>query len=216
MPRVADHEERRHQVAAAAGRLIATQGLNAVTVAKTAAEAGISVGLVQHYFRTKNEMLLFTYRYILESVEHRLAELVVRAEKAGTRIEHILLDGLAETLPLDERRRQECRVALAFTGRATDDPHLGEVKTTALRRLRSLIATAVTNAKECGEVPATTDATLAAARIAAYAEGLATHLYTDPDGLSADASLVALGDFLAGVFTGECRLRGKPPGVRPR
>lgn len=215
MPRVADHEERRHQVAAAAGRLIATQGLNAVTVAKTAAEAGVSVGLVQHYFRTKDEMLLFTYRYILESVEHRLAELVVRSEKAGTRIEHILLDGLAETLPLDERRRQECRVALAFTGRALDDPQLSDVKAAALRRLRSLIATAVTNAKECGEVPAATDAATIAARIAAYADGLTTHLCTDPDGLTPDAAHAALGEFLAEVFTGECRLRGRPPGIRP-
>ncbi|MEV0112585.1 TetR/AcrR family transcriptional regulator [Streptomyces sp. NPDC050844] len=215
MPRVADHEERRQQVAAAAGRLIATEGLKAATVAKTAAAAGISVGLVQHYFRTKDEMLLFTYRHVLETVEHRLAELVVRSEKAGTRIEHTLLDGLAETMPLDEQRRQECRVALAFTGRAVDDPDLAEVKAGALRRLRSLIATAVTNAKECGEVPPSTDAATEAARIAAYTDGLTAHLCADPDGLHPDAALAALGDHLAGVFTGECLLRGKEPGVRP-
>ncbi|WP_327354536.1 TetR family transcriptional regulator C-terminal domain-containing protein [Streptomyces sp. NBC_01304] len=136
-------------------------------------------------------------------------------EKAGTRIEHILLDGLAETLPLDEQRRQECHIALAFTGRAVDDAHLGEVRAGALRRLRGLIATAVTNAKECGEVPAATDAAVSAARIAAYADELAAHLCTDPDGLRPDTALAALGDHLAGVFTGACRLRGKGPGVRP-
>ncbi|MEV7196251.1 TetR/AcrR family transcriptional regulator [Streptomyces sp. NPDC093510] len=212
MPRVADHEERRQQVAAAAGKLIATEGLKAATVARTAAEAGISVGLVQHYFRTKDEMLLFTYRHVLESVEHRLAELVVRSEKAGARIEHTLLHGLAETMPLDAQRRQECRIGLAFTGRAVDEPALAEAKAGALRRLRSLIATAVTNAKECGEVPAATDATIAAARIAAYADGLTAHLCADPDGLHPDDARAALRDHLAGVFTGMCRLRETAPG----
>ncbi|WP_412079190.1 TetR family transcriptional regulator C-terminal domain-containing protein [Streptomyces xanthophaeus] len=82
-------------------------------------------------------------------------------------------------------------------------------------RLRSLIATAVTNAKECGEVPDATDASTTAARIAAYTDGLTTHLCADSDGLNPNGALTALGEFLAGVFTGECRLRGKAPGVRP-
>ncbi|MGW2013745.1 TetR/AcrR family transcriptional regulator [Streptomyces sp. NPDC001927] len=215
MPRVADHEERRHQVATAVGRIIAAEGLNAVTVAKTAAEAGISVGLVQHYFRSKDEMLLFTYGYVLERIERRVSDLIERSEAVGARVEHIVLDGLAEYMPLDEQRRQEWRVALAFTGRAADDPRLGATKAAALGRTRALLAQAITNAQECGEVPESADVAKEAARIAAYADGLTAHHFADPDGLPADAVLAALGDHLATVFTGECRLRGRSPGERP-
>ncbi|MFE0173629.1 TetR/AcrR family transcriptional regulator [Streptomyces sp. NPDC059002] len=215
MPRVSDHQERRQQVAAAVERIITADGLNAVTVAKTAAEAGISVGLVQHYFRSKDEMLLFAYGHTLERFEQRVTALVGRAEAVGTRIEHIVLDALAESMPLDADRRREWRIALAFTGRAADDPRLGELKVAALNRTRALIAQALINAKECGEVAPEVDEHVAAARIAAYAEGLTSHLYADPAGLTPDAALAALGDHLAGVFTGPCELRHRRPGERP-
>ncbi|MFA7764719.1 TetR/AcrR family transcriptional regulator [Streptomyces sp. NRRL S-448] len=215
MPRVADHDERRHQVAAAVGRLIAGGGLDGVTVAKTATEAGISVGLVQHYFRNKDEMLLFTYEQVLEQIERRVTALVERSESVGTRIEHIVLDALAESMPLDDERLQEWRVALAFTGRAADDARLGKAKVAALCRTRSLLAKAITNAQECGEVPPATDPAREAARIAAYTEGLTTHLYADPAGMPPSAALAALGDHLASVFTGDCHLRRRAPGERP-
>ncbi|MGW6867203.1 TetR/AcrR family transcriptional regulator [Streptomyces sp. NPDC054904] len=215
MPRVADHDERRHQVAAAVGRLITAEGLNAVTVAKTAAEAGISVGLVQHYFHSKDEMLLFTYGHVLERIDQRVADLIARSESEGARVEHMVLDSLAQTLPLDDERRQEWRIALAFTGRAAADARLGEVKVAALNRTRARLARAITNGQECGEVPPDTDAAREAARIAAYAEGLATHLHADPAGLPPDAALTALEDHLATVFTGDCGLRGRAPGERP-
>lgn len=215
MPRVADHEERRHQVADAVGRIITAEGLNAVTVAKTAAEAGISVGLVQHYFRSKDDMLLFTYGYVLDSIDQRVARLVERAESAGTRIEHMALDALAEYMPLDERRRREWRVALAFTGRAAEDPRLGKTRAEALGRIRARLAQAITYGKECGEVPEGADAAKEAARISAYADGLTAHHFADPVGMPADEALAALGDHLATVFTGECRLRGRSPGERP-
>jgi AcrR family transcriptional regulator len=215
MPRVADHDERRRQVAHAVQRLISAGGLDGVTVAKTAAEADISVGLVQHYFRSKDEMLLFTYGQILDSIEARLAELILRAEDARTRIEHILLDGLAELMPLDDNRRQEWRVALAFAGRAVDDPQLAAARTAALTRIRSRIAEAITNGKECGETPEHLDAMTEAATIAAYAEGLSAHLYADPEGMPAETALAALGTHLSRLFTGTCHLRGLPPGKRP-
>ncbi|APY89442.1 hypothetical protein DCW30_14070 [Streptomyces alfalfae] len=49
----------------------------------------------------------------------------------------------------------------------------------------------------------------------AYAEGPAAHLFADPDGLPPAAALAALGEHLAGVFTGACALRHREPGERP-
>src|SRR5688572_9761853 len=72
MPRTADHDARRRQVADAVERLVADEGLDAVTVARTAAAAGISVGLVQHYFPAKDDMLLHTFTAVRQRIEQRV------------------------------------------------------------------------------------------------------------------------------------------------
>ena len=57
MPRRVDHQLRRKQLADAVMRLAATEGLEEVSLRHVAAEAGVSTGMVQHYFRTKDEMM---------------------------------------------------------------------------------------------------------------------------------------------------------------
>ena len=58
MPRRVDHEERRRQIADALVRTAATRGLHATGMREVAAEAGVSLRLVQYYFGTKEELLL--------------------------------------------------------------------------------------------------------------------------------------------------------------
>ena len=58
MPRQVDHGQRRLQIARAVWSVMATRGLDAVSLRSVAAEAGISMGRVQHYFRSKDAMIL--------------------------------------------------------------------------------------------------------------------------------------------------------------
>ncbi|NLZ97477.1 MAG: TetR family transcriptional regulator, partial [Micrococcus sp.] len=51
MPKIVDHEQRRRELAQAIWSIIALRGLSAVTLRSVAAEAGVSMGTVQHYFR---------------------------------------------------------------------------------------------------------------------------------------------------------------------
>ena len=59
MPKQVDREERRREIAAAVLRLVATRGVEAASLRAVAAEAGVSMGAVQHYFTTRDEMLRF-------------------------------------------------------------------------------------------------------------------------------------------------------------
>lgn len=59
MPKKVDRHERRTLIADALMRVAARQGLEAVSLRHVAAEAGVSPGMVQHYFRTKDEMMAF-------------------------------------------------------------------------------------------------------------------------------------------------------------
>ncbi|MDX6763065.1 MULTISPECIES: TetR/AcrR family transcriptional regulator [Streptomyces] len=209
MPRTADHEQRRRQIAAAVSQLISEDGLDAVTVARTAATAGMSVGLVQHYFRTKDEMLLHAFREISAHIRARV-EARIRDGVAHRRpIARVMAEVMTEYIPLDQARRTEYRVARAFAGRALDAPALAEVDTETARKLREDIARAVHNGKECGEVEEDLDPLPAAVRLAAVMEGLALQVYREPEGAAgaAMARLVAplLDDEIAAVFTGECR-----------
>ncbi|WP_129839857.1 TetR/AcrR family transcriptional regulator [Streptomyces sp. RFCAC02] len=213
MPRVADHEERRRQIARAVRDLIAGQGLDAVTVARTAAAAGVSVGLVQHYFRSKDEMLLHAFHEISARIRGRVEERITAGVEHRSPISRVLAGAMAEYLPLDDERRTEFRVTRAFAGRALDAPALAEVDAEAGRRLRADIARAVHNGKECGEVAEDLDPWPVAVRLAAVTEGLAAQLHRDPggvDGVPVDELAAAvIGAELGTVFTGRCRQYAK-------
>ncbi len=55
-------EERRQAILKAAARCLARNGVGGFTVAEIAAEAGISNGLIGHYFPTKDALLVATYQ----------------------------------------------------------------------------------------------------------------------------------------------------------
>jgi AcrR family transcriptional regulator len=58
MPRLVDHAQRRHQLAAAACAVVARAGLAGLTMRDVAAEARCTTGMVTHYFDDKRQLLL--------------------------------------------------------------------------------------------------------------------------------------------------------------
>jgi AcrR family transcriptional regulator len=55
--------KRRPQILAASASVIATRGITGLRLTDVAAEAGVSVGTVQHYFGTRERLLMETFRY---------------------------------------------------------------------------------------------------------------------------------------------------------
>ncbi|MEE2037307.1 TetR/AcrR family transcriptional regulator [Nocardiopsis sp. CT-R113] len=204
MPRTADHAHRRAQITGAVCELIADSGLGAVTVARTAARAGISVGLVQHYFPSKDDMLLHAFERVSADAAARVADIVRTGARHERSIAEILHAALSEHLPLDGPRRAEYRVTRTFAGRALDNPALAEVDARAAAAMHAELVRAVGNGVECGEVGPDLDADAAAARLGAVTEGLATRVHRGAPG-AADLAEAVLRAELAAVFTGECR-----------
>ncbi|MFD5200651.1 TetR/AcrR family transcriptional regulator [Streptomyces sp. NPDC058375] len=207
MPRVADHDARHAQISDAVQRLIVRDGLAAVTVARTAAEAGMSVGLVQHYFTAKDEMLLTTFTRVNERFTARVDAAVNRGEAEGRTIAAMLRQALAELVPLDDARRAEFLVRLAFADQAAHSARLAAVQRETLAGVRARVTRAIDNGTECGEVGKGVDTGQQALRIVAFTEGLALHTHIAPDTTPESAVLAALDDHLGRVFTGTCRHR---------
>ncbi|WP_367125527.1 TetR/AcrR family transcriptional regulator [Streptomyces phytohabitans] len=209
MARTADHDARRRQICAAVRRIVVEEGLDVATMARVAREAGFSVGLVQHYFPSKDALLLHTCRQVMADVNTRVAALITEGEKREQAIRTTAFASLKEMLPLDAARRDEYRVTRTFRGRALDNPDFADTVRSTAADLRAQLARAVTNGKECGEVPADTDPELAATRITALLDGLADQLHQDPAravghrGLDSCAEEI-LKTALREVFSGAC------------
>ncbi|MEU5153577.1 TetR/AcrR family transcriptional regulator [Glycomyces sp. NPDC021274] len=210
MPRTADHDLRRAQIAAAVQRIIAHAGFDAATMAAVAREAGISVGLVQHYFTSKDELLRYAYERMTADQLARVGRLIAAGEADRQPIRAILLRCMPELWPLDDARRGEYRVGRVFLARSLDNPTIADLARRTAAVVRAQIARAVENGKECGEVEPDTDAELAATELAALTEGLADDLYREPGRAAGerpvgDAAAAILQARLAVLFPGECR-----------
>lgn len=169
MPKQVDHQQRREQIAEAVCRLAARQGLDAVSLRQVAVEAGVSMGRVQHYFTTKDEMLLFAFRTIGERVEQRMrAAALALGETPGP---HALLRAmLLEMLPLSEPAQAEAPVLAAFLARAVVSPDLADFLATDSGRLREFVAAQIGDAQP--------NATFEAVTLLALVDGLMLQLLT--------------------------------------
>jgi AcrR family transcriptional regulator len=74
----ATREGRRHDLVGAAVVVIARNGLAGTTLAKVAAEAGLTAGIVNHHFDTKEALLIETLRTLSEEFGQGL-EVALRA-----------------------------------------------------------------------------------------------------------------------------------------
>jgi TetR/AcrR family transcriptional regulator, transcriptional repressor of bet genes len=125
VPKQVDHQERRGQIAEAVCRIAGRDGLDVVSLRQVAAEAGVSMGRVQHYFTTKDEMLLFAFHTISDRVEQRIALAVAEVgERPSAR--DLVRALLGELLPLSEPARAEAPVLVAFLARAVVEPAIAE------------------------------------------------------------------------------------------
>lgn len=104
MPKRVDHEERRTQIAEALIRVAGRRGLHAVGMRDVAAEAGVSLRLVQYYFQTKEKLLFYGLQHLTDRFTARVgARLAAAGPDPGPRttVEALLL----ASLPTDEEGR---------------------------------------------------------------------------------------------------------------
>jgi TetR/AcrR family transcriptional regulator, transcriptional repressor of bet genes len=193
VPKVVDHEQRREELAAAVWRIASRQGLDAVTIRGVAAEAGWSTGALHHYFSDKEELLLFAFRTIADRVGRR----VEAARQSAREPLELVRELLAIGLPLDPERCDETRVWFAFLGLALSRPALARAQGAAYGQWRRLVASALEQAQEAGELDAAIDPYREAASLVALVDGLAVQAMFEPSGPSAERQLEVLDSRLA-------------------
>lgn len=116
MPKKIDHQARRLELAEALWRLTRRDGWEAISLRNVAAEAGVSMGMVQHYFKTKDEMLRFAMEMITEDTRDRI-RVRIAALPAPHTPRRIAATVLTEMIPKPSRRASELQAAEVFIRR---------------------------------------------------------------------------------------------------
>jgi AcrR family transcriptional regulator len=116
VPKIVDHELRRKQIALAACKAIAKRGLEAVTLADIAKEAGCTTGMLAHYYANKWELVLGALRFMHVRLDQRLSAKLSR--------ETTLIELLQDALPINGTHRAEAAAWLTFWASIASRPEL--------------------------------------------------------------------------------------------
>jgi AcrR family transcriptional regulator len=177
VPKRVDHEERRRQIADALLRTAGTRGLHATGMREVAAEAGVSLRLVQYYFGTKEELLLFATQQLAAQFGGRVQARINRIRETQSPVDprDVIAAILTEALPVDDERRTFTVVYTAYLALSLTDPALaiaplvrnsGAVIDVVTAQLRA--------AQAAGDTPAYLDPDLEAVSLLAMSAGLGT------------------------------------------
>lgn len=104
--------ERRRDIVRAAFRLVVAEGVAGMSLRKVAAESGLNIGSVRHYFRGHDELLIAAAEEAGDRMGRRLAGHPVEALRglAGDAARDALQELVEAVLPMDEERRLEAIV----------------------------------------------------------------------------------------------------------
>ncbi|EWM11882.1 TetR/AcrR family transcriptional regulator [Kutzneria sp. 744] len=171
MPKLVDHEQRRREIAAAVWRLASVSGLESVSLRQVAAEAGVSMRLVQYYFETKHGMLLYALKHLNEVLEQQVRARLDLGREPTPR--EIIRATLVELVPVDERSRMVSLVFIAFFVRALNDPALSEAfRGDGTDELAAFFATLIRDSQALGTSPAWLHPEREVATLMAVANGM--------------------------------------------
>ena len=172
MPARVDHEQRRRQIAEALLRIAASRGLQAASMREVAAEAGVSLRLVQYYFHSKDELLLGALGYLGEQLSARVQDGIRRFGTPPTP-RGVLYGTLTAILPTDPESHRLTRMYTAFYALALDEPRLasrhGGTYPDALERF---LTGHLRTAQQTGEVDPALPAETVVAGLLALTNGL--------------------------------------------
>ncbi|MCP2336399.1 TetR/AcrR family transcriptional regulator [Actinomadura rupiterrae] len=206
MPKLVDPGERRREVAEAIFRVARRDGLEHASLRAVAAEAGLAVGSVRHYFDGQADLMIFAMRYFAERAGQRIREAAGRLrmpDPDAPAAEHVttleLL--LAETLPLDDRRREEAEVWLAFVTSARTNPDLRPYAQELYDDLAGMLDKLLAAADGLGALRTGLDLRAERIRLNALLDGLTMHGVLQPQRMGPAELASALRHHLVTITT---------------
>lgn len=175
MPKKVDHQERREQISAALMRVAAREGIEAISLRHVATEAGVTSGMVQHYFPSKEAMMDFAMEVASARFETRMTE-AIAALGENPAPKDFVRAILMTLLPMNEAQRADGRVALAFQSYASTKQAAADKLSHGNAGLRDLIAQQIHLGQPSHKEASPIDPAIAASGLLAMTEGLGIYV----------------------------------------
>jgi AcrR family transcriptional regulator len=127
MPKVVDHEERRWEIVYALWLVIAEHGIEGVSLRHVAAAADVSMGRIQHYFGTKEALVLAGCTALVQSAHGGYQETAEAAPRER------LLHVVSQQIPRDDAGRMGVSVWYAYVAKSINHSAVRQVLAEARR-----------------------------------------------------------------------------------
>jgi AcrR family transcriptional regulator len=172
--------DRRIEVANAAWRVIVREGLDRTSMRAIAQELGATTGVVTHYFRDKEALILFALERVFE---HVLVDM--QAATQGRNGLKGLEQMICTALPLEMSDKDDWKVWVAFLGYSIGREHLVIEHRKRYDLLRQFISKELTNLQTAKLIRADIDVILEANALIALVDGIGTGIVIYPEQFSA-------------------------------
>lgn len=188
MPRQVDHDERRRRLAEALLRIAGTRGLQAVSMREVAAEAEVSLRVVQYYFANKQALLESGLAELGARMDRRVKQ---RAAASGELTPRGVFAAVLGTIvPFDEQSRMDSMAWTAYYTAALTDPALAAAGVTLPNALEDFLTVRLTAAQRAGDVAPDRDPRTEVASLLALANGLTSSVLAGQRGYEAAIEIV--------------------------
>lgn len=194
--RTAPPTVRREQLIQATIRSVAGRGLADTTIATVAQEAGLSQGIVNLHFRSKDGLLTETLRYLADEYRTACRDAAAAAERSP-------VAGLSAMVELDFRRnicaRDKLAVWFAFWGERRFRPTYRRICAERDRSYDDMVRAMCAKICEAGDYP-DVDPALVADGLSALTDGLWLDLLVRPESMSRERARRITLSYLADAF----------------
>ena len=205
--RTASKEERQQQLIRATIRSVAQNGLSDTTTATVASEAGLSQGIINLHFQSKERLLVETLRYIADEYRHAWTKALAAADDSPA-------ERLAALMSVDFRLpvcdRNKLAVWFAFWGESKSRPTYRRICAERDRAYRKEMVSVLEALIEQGGYQ-DIDAESVASGLSAMTAGLWLDLLTSPRAMTRQEARAICMQMLATTFNRHFTAAGPIP-----
>lgn len=187
VPKIGMEPIRRKQLIQATIASIHEFGFADTTISRIAKTAGVSTGIVHHYFQGKADLLEATMRWLMTDLRRQVVDRLNRAAGPHERLTAIIEGNFAP----GQFSAETVAAWVAFWAHAKQTPTLGRLERINTRRLQSNLRHAL------AELMPRSRAAELALGLAALIDGLSVRCALDSGNLTGDAAARVVHDYLA-------------------
>ncbi len=177
-------DQRRHQIVVAARRIVAEQGLDALTFGALEERLAFTRGVITYHFASKDEIVRAVFTSAIEEIDAAVRAGVDAAPSIEDKIRAIIRGNVRGYVD----RAEAGRVLLSFWGHLSSDGEIRRINAELYARYRAHCAKVVAKARAAHAI-ANVDPGAMATLLVGIVLGIATQHYFEPGAIDVDAAI---------------------------